>query len=244
VTAAQLYLERVVALVQRLAADQATPIESAAASVAQAISTDHRVWVASTSHVLHTELYLRAGGLAAVHPLGDPPDLADPLLGLAAGSLTDDGPFSPDRGDVVLVGTNAGTDAGTVEVAHRARERGCSVIALTSVAYESWPEVIRDHPSGDRLIDVADLVVDVGGKIGDGEIELQGVDTPIGPTSGVLLVAAAWAILVRGAELLVERGLAPLVYRSVQIPGAEALFHERRARYERTGRGYLALGER
>jgi len=49
---------------------------------------------------------------------------------------------------------------------------------------------------------------------------------------------AAWAILVRAAELLVERGLTPLVYRSVQIPGAEALFHERMATYARTREGF------
>ena len=30
----------------------------------------------------------------------------------------------------------------------------------------------------------------------------------------------------------------PIVYRSVQIPGAEVLFHQRRAAYERTRHGY------
>jgi uncharacterized phosphosugar-binding protein len=73
-------------------------------------------------------------------------------------------------------------------------------------------------------------------------IELDGLDTAVGPTSGVVLAAAAWAILVEAAERLLERDLTPIVYRSVQIPGAEALFRERKATYERTRRGVVEPG--
>jgi uncharacterized phosphosugar-binding protein len=239
-TAAAAYLDEALAIVERLRRTPLDAIEAAASLVADAIADGHRVFVASTSHVLHTELVLRAGGLAAVHPLGEPPDLANPMLGLTAGALVGDGPFGPEAGDVVLVGTNAGTDAGTVEVARAARDVGCVVVALTSVAYETWPEIVREHPSGLRLIELADLVVDIGGSIGDGAIELDGLDTAVGPTSGVALVAAAWAILVGAADLLVRRGLTPIVYRSVQIPGAEGLYRERKARYEASRRGYEA----
>jgi uncharacterized phosphosugar-binding protein len=58
----------------------------------------------------------------------------------------------------------------------------------------------------------------------------------------VALCAAAWAILVGAAERLVGRGLVPVVYRSVQIPGAETLFHDRRARYLATRRGWESGG--
>jgi uncharacterized phosphosugar-binding protein len=160
------------------------------------------------------------------------------MLQLAADVLRGDGDFRPEPGDVVLVGTNAGTDAGTVQVALAARAAGCLVVGLTCVAYERWPEVVVEHPDGGKLADIADIVIDIGGAIGDGVIELDGLDTAVGPTSGVALAAAAWAILVDAAELLLGRELTPIVYRSVQIPGAEALFHERRAAYERTRRGF------
>jgi uncharacterized phosphosugar-binding protein len=237
-TAAQLYLLRTIEILETLAASQAAALEAAAERVAAAIASGGRVWVAATSHVLHTELYLRAGGLAAVHPLGETPDLARPMLELSDDVLGGDGDFRPASGDVVIVGTNAGTDAGTVQVALAARAAGCTVIGLTCVAYERWPEVVVEHPSGGRLVDLADIVVDIGGTIGDGVVELPGVDTAVGPTSGVALCAAAWAILVGAADRLVGQGLVPLVYRSVQIPGGEALFHERRARYAATRRGW------
>lgn len=237
-TAAQAYLRGTIEILETLAATQGPAIEAGAERVAAAIADGGRVWVAATSHVLHTELYLRAGGLAAVHPLGESPDLAQPMLVLSDDALRGDGDFRPAAGDVAIVGTNAGTDAGTVQVALAARAAGCFVIGLTCVAYERWPEVVVEHPSGGRLVDLADLVVDIGGAIGDGIVDLPGVDTAVGPTSGVALCAAAWAILVGAAERLVGRGLVPLVYRSVQIPGAEALFHARRARYLATGRGW------
>jgi uncharacterized phosphosugar-binding protein len=237
-TAGQRYLARTIEILETMAATQAEPIAAASAAVAEAIAGGHRVFVAATSHVLHTELYLRAGGLAAVHPLGETPDLATPMLQLADDVLRGDGDFRPEPGDVVLVGTNAGTDAGTVQVALAARAAGCLVVGLTCVAYERWPEVVVEHPDGGKLVDIADIVIDVGGAIGDGVIELDGLDTAVGPTSGVALAAAAWAILVDAAERLLDRGLTPIVYRSVQIPGAEALFHERRTAYERTRHGY------
>ncbi len=237
-TAAQRYLRGVLEILDTMASSQEAAIESAADRVAASIATGGRVWIAATSHVLHTELYLRAGGLAAVHPLGETPDLAMPMLDLSEDALRGDGSFRPAAGDVAIVGTNAGTDAGTVQVALAARTAGCTVIGLTCVAYERWPEVVVEHPSGAKLVDLADIVIDIGGTVGDGIVDLPGVDTPVGPTSGVALCAAAWAILVGAAERLVERGMIPVVYRSVQIPGAEALFHERVARYEETRRGW------
>lgn len=232
------YLRRTIGVLEAMATEQAGSMDLAAQLVADAIAAGGRVFVAATSHVLHTELILRAGGLAAVHPLGETPDLAQPMLALEAGVLRGDGTFGPGPGDVVLVGTNAGTDAGTVQVAMAAKAADCRVIGLTCVAYERWPDVVVEHPSGARLVDVADLVVDIGGAIGDGIVELPGMDTAVGPTSGVVLCAAAWAILVGAAERLLARGLTPIVYRSVQMPGAETLFHERRARYAATRLGY------
>lgn len=231
------YMRRTIAILEELADSQADAIDRAAAAVAAAIGAGHRVYVAATSHVLHSELYLRAGGLAAVHTLGEAPDLATPMLTLEAGLLHGDGYFVPEPGDVVLVGTNAGTDAGTVQVALAARDAGLTVIALTCVAYERHADVVVEHPSGSKLVDLADIVVDVGGDVGDAVLDIAGLDERFAPTSGSILVALAWAILAGAAERLAAAGTPPIVYRSVQLPGGEALFHERKARYERSRRG-------
>jgi uncharacterized phosphosugar-binding protein len=228
------YLRRTVSILQELSISQAGAIDRAAIAVADALGSGHRVFVAATSHVLHTELYLRAGGLAAVHPLGEAPDLASPMLSIEAGLLRGDGPFVPERGDVVIVGTNAGTDAGTVQVAVAARDAGLTVIGLTSVAYERHPDVVVEHPTGARLMDLADILIDIGGDVGDAVLDIAGLQERFAPTSGAVLVALAWAILAGAAERLAAAGSPPIVYRSVQLPGGEALFHDRRAAYERS----------
>ena len=228
------YLRRTIAILEELSASQAEPIDRAAAAVADAIAAGHRVFVAATSHVLHSELYLRAGGLAAVHTLGEAPDLASPMLSIEAGLLRGDGDFVPERGDVVIVGTNAGTDAGTVQVAIAARDAGLVVIGLTCVAYERHPDVVVEHPSGAKLVDLADILIDVGGDVGDAVLDIPGLDERFAPTSGAVLVALAWAVLAGAAGRLAGAGIPPIVYRSVQLPGGEALFHERKARYEAT----------
>jgi uncharacterized phosphosugar-binding protein len=231
------YLRRTIAILEELAVSQADAIDRAAAAVADAIAGGHRVYVAATSHVLHSELYLRAGGLAAVHTLGEAPDLASPMLSIEAGMLHGDGPFVPEPGDVVIVGTNAGTDAGTVQVAIAAHDAGLTVIGMTCVAYERDPDVVVEHRSGAKLVDLADILIDVGGDVGDAVLDIAGLEERFAPTSGAVLVALAWAILAGAAERLAAAGTPPIVYRSVQLPGGEALFHERRARYARTRDG-------
>ena len=62
-TAAATYLSRTIEILETLAASQMEPIERSAQQIAKAIADGRRVFVAATSHVLHTELYLRAGGL-------------------------------------------------------------------------------------------------------------------------------------------------------------------------------------
>lgn len=231
------YLTRLEALVRALRVGQGDSIDAAATLVAESIAVGRRVWAAPTSHVLHTELVMRAGGLAAVHAPGDGQDLTSPMIKQEAGVLIGDGEFEPEAGDIVLVGTNAGTDAGTVEVALVARRAGLRIVALTNLAYECWPDVVKEHPTGAVLSDLADVVVDIGGAIGDSEVTITGIPEPLGPSSGALLVAAAWAILVAAAERLAAAGTPPIVYRSVQLPGGEELFHTLRARYRATRRG-------
>jgi uncharacterized phosphosugar-binding protein len=242
-TAATEYFELALRQIAALQETQGPAIEKAAGWIAEALGAEHRVWVAATSHVLHTELVLRAGGLVAVHQLGSAPDLAKPMYGVEMAASLGDGEFQPEPGDVAIIGTNAGTDAGTVEVALAAQRAGCRLVALTCLAYEVHPDVVVEHASGRKLIDFADLVIDLGCPVGDAGLEIPGLDVAFGPTSGLTLVASTWAMLARASELLAERGLRPLVYRSVQLPGGEAEFAAKKAAYESSRSGVVDLAD-
>ncbi len=203
---------------------QSSVLETAAIGIAGSISSSHRVWIAETTHCLHDEGTYRAGGLMAVHRLIDP--------------------IAIEAGDVVLIGTNAGTTALTVDLALISRERGATSIALTQLPYEMDPRLVPEHPSGKRLAEVADIVVDLGGRYGDTELTFTsgGRSFDAIPGSGVAQVLAMWMIFARATELLCERGTPPLIWDSMQMPGVHAENLARFAGY-RTSRIGVAKAE-
>ena len=120
------------------------------------------------------------------------------------------------EGDVLIQVSNSGKEPYTVGVGLGARERGVKLIALTSVDFSSQLEAA--HSSGKRLFEIADEVIDMGSPFGDAVIDVEGMETPVGATSGVMTAIALWALMVEITGALVEAGIKPAVYRSVNLP--------------------------
>jgi len=121
--------------------------------------------------------------------------------------------------DAMLVFSASGVTAVPIEMAMGARERGLPVVAVTSVASASAGT--PSHSSGTRLLDHADVVVDLCTPPGDALIHVDGVDTPVSPGSTVAAVAIANEIKARTAAALAERGLLPPVLTSAALVGAK-----------------------
>ncbi len=206
--------------VEWLVREQLRATRVAGRLVADAIAGGHRVWVTQTSHTLHTEATGRAGGFNAVHALADDADI--------------------EPGDVLLAGTSAGTFASIVQSAIAARERGAAVVSLTQLSFERDPRMPSAHPSGLRLAEVADVVVDLGGPYGDGEFNLPDADGHMVqaiPSSGVTGVVALWMILAEALDLLVASGTSPHILQSNIMPGGAVRNRALLDEYERTRRG-------
>ncbi len=141
--------------------------------------------------------------------------------------------------DSFLVFSVSGHNAVPLEIAMLARQAGCKVIAVTSVDENLAEEAT--HSSHTRLIDHADVVIDIGTPIGDALVHVDGLDEPIGAGSTLVATAVVNEIKVRTARLLVEKGFTPPVITSRRLVGAEradALFEaaylEFARRYVRT----------
>ena len=105
-----------------------------------------------------------------------------------------------------------------MEFARGARNRGLPVIAVTSIAQSKAGEV--EPEVGARLMDEADIVIDLCTPVGDALCRLDGLpETPVGPGSTLASVAIADAIKVRTAEHLLARGQLPPVITSVAEVG-------------------------
>jgi uncharacterized phosphosugar-binding protein len=129
--------------------------------------------------------------------------------------------FAFGENDVMMVFSTGGSTAVPIEVAMGARRRGMPVIAVTAVEHSMASE--SGHSSGTRLLDHADIVIDLGTPPGDSMVEIGGADVRVGPGSTIANVAVVNAIKVAVASILHDRGSLPPVITGAQlIPADEA----------------------
>ena len=129
--------------------------------------------------------------------------------------------------DAMIVFSASGLTAVPVEMARGARRHGLRVIAVTSVAQSM--SAAPDPAAGARLLDEADLVIDLCTPVADALSSVENLATPVGPGSTIAAVAIVNSIKVRVAELLSERGLMPPVITRAAVVGQEqssGLFEE------------------
>ncbi len=137
------------------------------------------------------------------------------------------------EGDVLIQVSNSGKEPFTVGVGLEAQARGAKLVALTSVEFSMGLEPA--HSSGRRLCEAADVVIDMGSPPGDAILDVEGVGTRVGPTSGVLTTVALWSLTCQIVEEMTARGINPSIYRSVNEPDGFAFNQEAEAQYRRQG---------
>lgn len=120
--------------------------------------------------------------------------------------------------DVVVVASSSGLNGAVVELACLVRERGVPLIALTSVAH-SAAERSR-HPSGMKLINLADVVLDNGAPHGDAVIEVDGRARICG-ISSITSATLAQLVVATAIDALLASGHPAPVYRSANISGGD-----------------------
>ncbi len=201
--------------------DQLPLLQAAAERIAASIRQGGvlHVFGSGHSHMLAEELYVRAGGLAPVHPIFAPELMLHEDVERAsllerqpeyAAVVLEGQPLK--SGDILLVISNSGSNGLPVEVALRGQQAGLFVIALTSVGFSRTLD--PRHPSGRRLFEVADLVFDNHGVPGDACLEIPGTAARGGPTSTVVGAALLNALMVEVAGRLAQGGSEPPVFVS------------------------------
>jgi uncharacterized phosphosugar-binding protein len=221
------YVDAASGVLAEVAATQGEALEEAAGLVAASVAEGGVLHLFGTGHsqLLALDAYARAGGLACVNPILDP-DLS-PAAGLAlarverteghGAALLAGQDLRP--GEVVLVASNSGVNAVPVEVALGCRERGLRVVALTNL--EQAKATAPRHPSGARLHELADVVIDNRCPAGDAAVALASGDR-VGPLTTVVGAAVVAALCARVAELLLAQGHRPPVLASQNLDARPA----------------------
>jgi uncharacterized phosphosugar-binding protein len=228
-------------VVDRVVEGHAQAVVEAAELIVSCLRADGVVQAFGTGHSesLATEVAGRAGGLVPTNKIairdlvlygGEPPELlANPLLERDPGiahrlyELA-----APAPADVFVIASNSGINGCIVEMAQLVKEHGHGLIAVTSVAHTS--RVAPRHPSGRRLADLADVVLDNGAPYGDALLPLPSG----GAVCAVSSITAAYLAQMVNAEvvrLLVAAGVTPPVYLSANVPGGDEHNKELEDRY-------------
>ncbi|MGZ0212382.1 MAG: SIS domain-containing protein [Actinomycetales bacterium] len=226
------YLGLAADLVDRLRTTEGANILAAARIIADALVAQRTIHIFGTghSHMLAEELYYRAGGLVNVKPL-----LFDGLMlhtsallstslerlpGLAEALLRDH-PIAPD--DVLIVASNSGSNAVTSEIVQLAMANGTPVIAITSLTHATSPEA---RPTTlPRLHELATVVIDNGGAVGDAAVDIAGLGSRVSATSTVVGAAILNAVMAEAIQLSVDAGVIPDIYESSNTSSGDVSNH-------------------
>ncbi|MFB7249352.1 sugar isomerase domain-containing protein [Microbacterium sp. NPDC056234] len=120
--------------------------------------------------------------------------------------------------DVFMIASNSGVNGSIVGAALWAKERGHSVIAVTSL--EHTARVQPKHPSGKRLSEIADVVIDNLAPYGDTTLEVAG-GIGVGAVSSITAAYIAQLLTLGVARSITDRGETPPMYISANIPGGD-----------------------
>jgi uncharacterized phosphosugar-binding protein len=123
--------------------------------------------------------------------------------------------------DVLIVISTSGIREVIVEMAEGARRRGLAVIGV--VSREHCTRAKAAHPSGRKLLDLADVILDNGAPEGDTILELDGCRHKTGPFSTLGGALVMNLLRCEVAQRLVDRGLEPVFLPSHQFVGSRTV---------------------
>ncbi|TVP76922.1 MAG: sugar isomerase domain-containing protein [Puniceicoccaceae bacterium] len=208
-------------LQQAVFTENADNLKAAGQFIAQSIAAGGVLHTFGSGHsqILAAEIERRAGGLVPVSSIHDPADgWPEQIPGYGARLFQRYAyQYAVQAGDVVLVISNSGRNASPIEVAVEARAAGLKVIALTCLRMSR--ATTSRHPSGKKLYELADLVLDNGGVPGDAAIDAPGFDYKVGPTSTMSGALLLNLLTMETIEQLIKMGQTPPTYVSQNADG-------------------------
>ena len=224
------YLNGVIALLERIREEEAEAVKEAARLLADAIVDGKRIFGFGCTHssLPIQDVVYRAGGLMLINPIYGPgigslePQPAtitsamERLQGFAD-VILDNAPI--EKGDVLILISVSGRNAVPIEMAESAKRRGLKVIGVTSREYTN--NVESRHPTGKKMYEFADVVLDNKVAKGDALLESDKMPNKFSPASGVTSNALMHALVSATIEECLARGVTPPVYVAANVDGGE-----------------------
>ncbi len=141
--------------------------------------------------------------------------------------------------DAALVVSSSGCNVVPIEIARGFRQRGLTVVALVSRQHADASQS-RDA-SGEKLSDIAHIVLDTGAPVGDAMVSIKGLDTPVAPGSTVGGCMVVNCLKAEIAQRLTDAGHPPHTLTAAALVGQERAAELFEAAYDEHGRRWAKL---
>jgi uncharacterized phosphosugar-binding protein len=222
------YLDTTIKLLTRIQQEESAAIDQAAKLIAVTIEQGHCLFAFGCTHssLPIQDLVYRAGGFMLVNPIYGPGiaalDIKPTTISSAmeqmqgyAKVILDNSPIK--SGDVLILVSVSGRNAVPIELAQLAKERGIKVVGVMSREYSE--AVTSRHPSGKKMYDFVDILLDNKAPKGDAVLESKDMPQKFNPVSGVTSTALLQALIAATIEELLSRGIVPPVFLAANVDG-------------------------
>ena len=212
-------------------------IERAAQMLYETECAGGRIYTFGTghSHMMGQDIYARAGGYAKVYPILEieltlltHPTKSTRIERTAEYADVLEELYHLKAGDTVIACSNSGRNALVVEYISRLKKQGVKIIAITSLTHSKT--IASRHPSGLRLFELADVVLDNCAPYGDAAVSLS-PEVAMGPVSTLTGCYLSQMVMGRFVEKLLADGREAPVFASSNRDGADERNQELMRKY-------------
>lgn len=227
------YINIILSLIDIIKQEETKNMESCVDVLCDAILQKKSIYTFGASHagILSEEMFYRAGGLMLINPIfgrelmldTEPITLTSKMERCVGyGTSLANSRVNFQSGDVLIVHSVSGRNPVALEIAVEAKNNNAFVIAITNVKYSK--SVSSRHPSGKRLFELADIVLDNHGDIGDACVSIDGLEQKVSPTSTVIGAIMLNSIIAALTQKLVDKGIEkPPIFYSANLDGGDEL---------------------
>lgn len=226
------YFERINKILQTVEIEEKQAIQQTIDTLTNANLDKKSIFIFGASHagILAEEMYYRAGGMMTINAIFGRELMLDNVpvtftsqmerlegYGTALAEVQN---FK--NGDILILHSVSGRNPVIIDLALSAKNEGVTIIALTNKRYSQ--NVKSRHSSGKRLYEIADLVIDNHGDIGDASCTIKGVSQKVGPTSTVIGATILNTIIVEVCQRMKNEGIDyPPIFYSANMDGGDKL---------------------
>ncbi len=220
------YNERLDQLIHKVRTTQRENIIKAGEMIAETVANGGNIYLSKICHSIENDLIYRGGGpifykhfsygmqVERNGRVRDRSDLDSNIWGMAEYALK----MSDMRpGDVLMVSSVSGRTVSTVDLAYEAKKYGIKVIAFLSMEYAQAVEAV--HPSGKKLYEMVDLVMDNCAPAAEAMMEVPGIEAHYAAASGIASDILLWSMTTVAIEKLMGQGITPGILKSANFPG-------------------------